>query len=102
MITRNPPIQIENQLRKEALYGCIICGCPVLVYVDIIQQDKEVFIPENMVALCPIHRNKYHDNDLEEDLLRNAKLSPYNKNVNSMLLQYILQTSQSMLENANS
>jgi hypothetical protein len=79
MITRNPPIQIENQLRKEALYGCIICGCPVLVYVDIIQQDKEVFIPENMVALCPIHRNKYHDNDLEEDLLRNAKLSPYNK-----------------------
>ncbi len=79
MTARNLPIQIENQLRKEALYGCMICGCPVLEYVNITQQDSDVFLPENMIVLCPIHRNKYHNNDLHEYELRDAKISPYNK-----------------------
>lgn len=79
MTARNPPTQIENQLRKEALYGCMICGCPILEYVNIIHQDSDVFLPENIVVLCPIHRNKYHNNDLQEYHLRDAKISPYNK-----------------------
>jgi len=75
----NPPSQIENQLKKEAFYGCIICGCPVLEFVNIMRQDVGVFLPENIVALCPNHINKYNNSELQESQLRDAKIRPYNR-----------------------
>lgn len=77
-ISNTPPL-IEKQLRKEAFYGCIICGCPVLEFVNITRQDSDVFLPENMAALCPTHRNKYYNNELHEFQLRDAKINPYNE-----------------------
>lgn len=79
MTAVKPPLQIENHLKKEALYGCIICGCPVLEYVNIIKQGTGVYLPENMVALCPIHRTKFDNNELGETQLRDAKISPHNR-----------------------
>ena len=52
----NPPFQIQKQLRKDVLYGCAICGCPILEYVHIVPYtDVQAFLPENMIALCPLH-----------------------------------------------
>jgi len=79
MTAISPPLQIENQLKKEASYGCMICGCPVLQYVDIVRQGTGVYLPENIAVLCPIHRNKYDNNELQESQLRDSKISPYNK-----------------------
>jgi hypothetical protein len=75
------PLQIQRQLRKETLYGCAICGCPILEYAQIIPYgDIEAFIPENMVSLCPFHHLQYKiENKLSESSLRDAKNNPYNK-----------------------
>jgi hypothetical protein len=80
MRTVTPPPQIEKQLKKEALYGCIICGCPVLEFVYLSNQGSDVYLPENMAALCPNDRNKHDNNDLQESQLQAAKNNPYNKN----------------------
>ncbi|HEY7571099.1 MAG TPA: hypothetical protein VH796_07005 [Nitrososphaeraceae archaeon] len=79
MTAIKPPLQVENHLKKEASYGCIICGCPVLQYVNIVKQEIGVYLPENMVALCPIHTKKYDNNELHETQLRDAKNRPHNK-----------------------
>ena len=75
------PLQIQKQLQKETLYGCAICGCPILEYAQIIPYgDTQTFIPENMVSLCPFHHLQYRNGDnLSESFLRNAKNNPYNK-----------------------
>lgn len=75
------PMQIQKQLQKETLYGCAICGCPILEYAQIIPySDAQTFIPENMISLCPFHYLQYENGDnLSESALRNAKNNPYNK-----------------------
>jgi hypothetical protein len=77
------PLQIQKQLRKEALYGCAICGCPILEYVQIVRhdyvQDVQTILPENIVVLCLSHYIAYNNKELSESTLRHAKNSPYNK-----------------------
>ena len=74
-------LQIQKQLQKETLYGCAICGCPILEYVQMIpNSDTQTFIPENMVSLCPFHHLQYRNGDnLSESSIRDAKDNPYNK-----------------------
>ena len=81
MSQRNVPPQIQKHLRRETLYGCAICGCPILEYVQIMRNSNtSVFLPENMVALCPSHQLQYNFEDkLSESTLRAAKINPYNK-----------------------
>ena len=81
MTSKVPPLQIQQQLLKEANYGCIICGCPILEFVDIVNKNSQIsaFLPENMVALCPSDHIKYTDRKISELSLRNAKINPYNK-----------------------
>jgi hypothetical protein len=74
------PPRIQEQLKKETLYGCALCGCPVLEYVHITPQPEiQAFLPENMVALCPPHRIKYENKEITEAALHDAKINPYNK-----------------------
>jgi len=76
------PMQIQKQLRKEALYGCAICGCPILEFAQITlnNDDTQTFLPENMVSLCPFHHLQYKNGDsLSDSSLRHAKDNPYNK-----------------------
>lgn len=74
------PPRIQEQLKKETLYGCALCGCPILEYVHIKPNpDIQAFLPENMVALCPSHRIKYEKKEVSEAALHDAKINPYNK-----------------------
>lgn len=74
------PLRIQEQLKKETLYGCVLCGCPILEYVHITPHpDVQAFLPENMVALCPTHHIKYENKEITEAALRDAKNNPYNK-----------------------
>ena len=81
MASKAPPLQIQQQLSKEANYGCIVCGCPILEFIDIGNQDTKIsaFLPENMVAICPSDHIKYDAGQISESSLRNAKINPYNK-----------------------
>ena len=75
------PPQIQKQLRKETLYGCAICGCPILEYAQIIPYDNiQALLPENMISICPFHHFQYKNGDnLSQSSLREAKNKPYNK-----------------------
>jgi hypothetical protein len=74
------PQRIQEQLKKETLYGCALCGCPILEYVHTTPlPDIQAFLPENMVALCPSHCIKYESKEISEAALRDAKINPYNK-----------------------
>ncbi len=82
------PQAIQNQLKKEAHYGCVICGCPVLEFIDFNQTGsqvheslrQEVFLPENMVAICPSHNKKFRTDEIDPSFLASSKDSPFNKN----------------------
>ena len=81
------PQAIQNKLKKEAYYGCVICGCPVLEYIDINQTGsqadesmrQEVFLPENMAAICPLHNKKFHTGQVDPITLAFSKDSPFNR-----------------------
>jgi hypothetical protein len=81
MVSKVPPLQIQQQLLKEANYGCIVCGCPVLEFIDIVNKDSQIsaFLPENMVAICPSDHIKYTNGQISKSSLHNAKINPYNK-----------------------
>lgn len=50
------PVAVRRQLRREAHFGCAICGSPILDYHHIIPwSEKQHHDPEHMVALCPTH-----------------------------------------------
>jgi hypothetical protein len=66
----------------------VICGCPVLEFIDFtltgIQVDKppprqEVFLPENMVAICPSHNQKLQAGKIDTTLLRSSRNTPFSK-----------------------
>jgi len=81
------PEAIENHLKREAYYGCVICGCPVLEFIDFSRtgihgdelKRQNIFLPENMAAVCPSHNNKLQLGELESALLATSKNSPFNR-----------------------
>ncbi len=74
------PLQMQKQLKKETLYGCALCGCPILEFVHIVPYDVvQAFLPENMIAICPVHRIKFDNKEITEATLRESKTNPHNK-----------------------
>jgi hypothetical protein len=81
------PQPIQNHLKKEALYGCTICGCPILAFVDFTLTApqgadipaQEAYLPENMVAICPSHSLKFRAAEIDSSALRHSKNNPFNK-----------------------
>lgn len=81
------PQPIQNHLKKEALYGCTICGCPILAFVDFTLTGtqgadipgQEAYLPENMVAVCPSHSLNFQVGEIDSSALRTSKKNPFNK-----------------------
>lgn len=74
------PAPIQKQLKKEAVFGCVICGCPLLNYIHIIPPfDKNAFLPENMAAICPICKSTFDRHEFSESYLRDVKKNPHNR-----------------------
>jgi hypothetical protein len=74
------PIPIQNQLKRDSGYGCSICGCPLLEYVQINPSGKpSEFLPENMAAICPNHNQKFCKHEISRTQLFDFKTKPHNK-----------------------
>lgn len=81
---RKLPANIARQLRKEAGFGCCVCGNPIFQYHHIVPWSKEDphFRPEDMMILCLEHHGECHDYrenptlSIEEQ--REAKENPFN------------------------
>jgi trigger factor len=77
---RNIPLPIQKQLRQEANFGCVLCGCPLMEYAHIISyRDIQAYLPENIIALCPNHYTDFDRGEFSESYLRDAKKNPHNK-----------------------
>ena len=50
------PASVARELRKEAGFGCCVCGHPIIEYHHIVPWEEEQhFRVEDMIALCPNH-----------------------------------------------
>jgi hypothetical protein len=77
---RNIPLPIQKQLRREANFGCVLCGCPIIIYGHIIPYHRiQAYLPENIIALCPNHYTNFDRGEFSESYLRDAKKNPHNK-----------------------
>ena len=77
---RNIPQPIQKQLRREANFGCALCGCPIIEYAHIIPyRNIQAHLPENIVALCPNHYTNFNRGEFSDSYLRDAKNNPHNK-----------------------
>ena len=77
---RNIPQPIQKQLRREANFGCALCGCPIIEYAHIIPyRNIQAYLPENIVVLCPNHYTNFDRGEFSDSYLRDAKNNPHNK-----------------------
>ena len=77
---RNIPQPIQKQLRREASFGCALCGCPIIEYAHIIPyRNIQAYLPENIVVLCPNHYTNFDRGEFSDSYLRDAKNNPHNK-----------------------
>jgi hypothetical protein len=74
------PLPIQNQLKRDSAYGCSICGCPLLEYVQLDPSSKtSEFLPEKMAAICPNHNQKFCKYEISRTQLFDFKTKPHNK-----------------------
>jgi hypothetical protein len=78
---RYAPANVRRYLRQEAGFGCAYCGNPLLENAHIIPfHESREFPVEHMVALCPNHHTEADLGHISEEVLRDWKKNPYNKN----------------------
>lgn len=78
--TRPPtPAAVAYQLRREAAFGCCVCGNPIVQYHHIVPYAVEPhFRPEDMMALCPNHHDEANSGAMTARRQRRYKAEPYN------------------------
>jgi len=80
-MSRYIPADVRRKLRKEANFGCAICGAPIIEYHHIIPySEKEHHDPDHMIALCPNHHRPSDDEAISRDELYYRKENPKNTN----------------------
>lgn len=81
LIQRPQPTEPTKRLvRKEAFFGCVICGNPIIEYAHIIPYSKsQDNSAKNLVVLCPNHHTRYDLGDISEQKIRLFKANPFNK-----------------------
>jgi hypothetical protein len=78
-IARQPPADVKRQLRREAGFGCCVCGRPIIQYHHIVEwAEEQHFRPEDMMVLCPLHHDKATDQAMPEAEQRRYKIKPFN------------------------
>jgi hypothetical protein len=78
-LSRKPPADVARTLRKEAGFGCCLCGNPYVQYHHIVAwADEEHFRPDDMMILCPSHHAVCTAGGLDEEQQRAAKANPRN------------------------
>jgi len=83
MVSRTPPKNILEKLRKEVNFGCPVdeCGSPYLMYhhYDPPWREKQHHDPEGMIALCTTHAFQADGGRWTKEQLKVMKRNPYIK-----------------------
>ena len=76
-LSRNIPAEIARQLRQEAGFGCVICGCSLITYEHIINfSDVDQHRVEDMAVLCENCHGKVTRKQLSKEYVRQKKGNP--------------------------
>lgn len=76
---RNIGAAIKRIIRKEALFGCAVCGNPIIEYHHIIPfHEVRCHEVDNLIALCPTHHYKADRGMIPKAKLYNLKFNPFN------------------------
>lgn len=84
MSRQQPPAAVRRQLRREANFGCVICGAPVIEYHHIVPySEEEHHDPDRMVVLCRNHHAEAgpYSEAITRDQLYEYKENPYNQDI---------------------
>jgi len=90
---KRPPIEpkMKREVRREAFYGCVKCGCPIIEYHHIepwhIVRKHE---KHNLVALCPTCHAEAHSGVYFTRKILEDKNNPFNKKTRSVQRQIML------------
>ncbi|MBU3153511.1 HNH endonuclease signature motif containing protein [Clostridium estertheticum] len=88
-----PPIPepLKRELRQEAYFGCVICGCPIIEYHHINQYHLvKCHEKTNIVILCPEHHHRANCGEIYKEMVLEYKKNPYNKNNDYVGKEFIL------------
>lgn len=79
------PEPMKRELRQEAYFGCVKCGCPIIEYHHIEPWSKvKKHEKGNLVVLCPnCHREANVGSYYKEKVLED-KLNPINKRIGAV------------------
>lgn len=73
------PLPVKRILRKEAGFGCCICGHPFIEYHHVVPYAELLHHnPDEMMILCPNHHHQATVGALDQDTQRKYKENPYN------------------------
>lgn len=87
MTRQRPPAAVRRQLRKEANFGCVICGAPIIEYHHIVPYSEEEHNdPDRMVVLC---RNHHAEAGPQAEAITPEQLYEYKEDpFNSDIVEY--------------
>ena len=78
-VSRDIPEPVKLQLRKQAGFGCCVCGHPFYEYQHIKPFSIEPHHnPRDMMVLCPNHHHQATVGGLNESQQRRYKKNPFN------------------------
>lgn len=71
---------LRREVRKEAYFGCCICGSPIIEYHHIepfskVKEHKK----DNLIALCPEHHHRADRKEIPKERILKFKETPVNK-----------------------
>lgn len=85
------PESIKRQVRKEAKFGCIFCGSPIIEYHHIEPYCKvKCHEKDNLALLCPEHHHRANCGELLKEKVITAKNNPFNSTVNFVRKEFCL------------
>lgn len=87
------PLPLKRDVRKEAYFGCVLCGSPIIEYhhIKAFHQVKE-HTKENLVALCPEHHHRSDCAEIPVSVIKKAKDNPFNKDQDFVSKDFFLST----------
>ncbi|WP_164667774.1 HNH endonuclease [Virgibacillus doumboii] len=94
---RQIPLPLKRELRQEGVFGCVLCGSPIIEYHHIIPFHQiKSHNREEMVILCPEHHHRADCGEIPKDILYNAKNQPFNRNVEHISKDFFLRDYNSL------
>ena len=77
-LSRYIPSEIKQQIRKDAGYGCVFCGCVLVEYehIDPEYHNAKEHNPEKMTILCPLCHDKVTKKIISKKKVLDAKSNP--------------------------